>query len=518
MQAQFGQRGLPRDGSAPAGSTNWKELWLALSRRIDGGPRPVPDRAEGMLVSLRDTPASPAEAERAEIAGDTLRLFHADVLRIESSAAFRSEPKERVGALYEAWFAFRQSRQGWIDLERAVRSASFSRALVTAVAHELWEERGRYLDDLSSSDDPRTLGAARRITLYLSRSFSQLSGDPAAALADAARSLFVRGRITDAEYVQRLWSYVKSPGATVQECGRQLLLAERALPKALSREAELDLVQLGQTLGAMLHYLDGGECEQLLRAPLPVVLGMSQAFMCSRLTQEPLQEGALAALQKLGERLTGAKAALHASTRARHPLGPSVEVVELLRALHPEDGAAALRALAPLVAQANWWGRESQGLWELLSSDSREEQPARRALMRIILESPELTDSVAHWSAQQSGHPAFRYRCDAVTDELRCVLRERFRAGEAGMPEAVVLSALQVLAEVGASSVRAAPEVASLLGRTVVNVWAFGPLFVPFHARADSSPAVVEASRYALHVIAAHAPPSFRNAVTSRGL
>ncbi len=497
---------------------SWSGLWARLSRHADGSPRVALERAEQMVMELRSCDLAGEDQKRAETLRDTLSRFCDDLSLFDVVQRIPPLSGDEERQVLDEWFSFRCSAHSWGDLIKVIRATERSPLVAPLVAQEISSERDRYLADLRDSDEPRNLMCATRVVRFLSGASPLLSGDKLHVLPALGAALCGGSTERTREYITCLLAYVMSPGLSIEHGLTAALQSAHVLPERIDVAAQAGLLQLGDLLGRAIATLPSRAVVPLLDLPEAILIGISPAII-SRLHDDVSNPESHKTLCALLARLPGSFAKLDPSLRAQMAEPLSNQALRFLPLLDPSTDAALIRQLAPWAVQGDWFRREAQILWDILSSKLHTDYyPIQVQLVRNILESSEATDSFCGWCHSQAGFHCFAERFKSVGALVGDFLRARKDFGEGAVAESECLRALSVVSSLGPSAKGLIPQVAGLMGIAVVDLPYFGPKVLPFSLKGDPSPRVIAACRHLLKVLSPLCRPDFVAALERHGV
>ncbi len=469
-------------------------------------------------MELRSCDLSGAAPERAEIIRDTLARFCDDLSLFDSVRRMPELFQHEEQRLLDAWLHFRCSAHSWSDLSGVLTRSERSPLLARLVAQELFSDQRRYLADLSEAEDTRTIQAARRVARFLSAMSPLLPGESVPILLEVGEALSRKPGAEAAEYVRCLEAYAKSPSASVEEGLAAALRAANTLPHRLDPSVQQQLLGVGELLGRGIRSLPANAIGPLIGLPDAVLLGMAPA-MVARLRDDLRKPDSYTALCSLALQLPHSLSKIDPCLQAPIVEVISNQVLAFLPHLDPSVDSLLLRQLSPWAIRGDWFRREAQILWDILSARPNPSYyPVQVQLVRNILDSSEATDAFCHWCHSHSNYPWFAERFKSVGNLVGDFLKARKDCGEASVSESECLRALSVVSSLGASAKGLIPEVAGLLGISVIELPFFGPKVLPLSSKADSSPEVIRACRHLLQALGTLCRPEFVAALKRHGL
>lgn len=497
---------------------SWPGLWNRLSRHADGSLRVVLDEAENMVMKLRRCDTSGLEPELAEILRDSLDQFCKDLTLFDSVQIDPKLSAAEERRLLQEWFRFRCSPHSWGDLDDVIQDVQLPQLLVPLMAEELRAQRNRYLNDLSEDKDPHTLVYARRVVRLFNESFPLLTSSTAALLPEVGEMLYRQSGIDIAEYVRCLCSYAKSSGVSIENCLSVALRAANFIPEQLDPLVQADLLNLGQLLGVAIEEIPRNAFGALLQLPDPTLIGIAPA-MIAELGADSKTPASYKALCDITAQLIYSMDRLDPSLLEDSIVPLSSAMLSCLAQLSPETDLVLLKQIAPFIVRGDWFKREAQPLWDVLSSRRNPElAPLQSLLIRHILASSEATDSFCAWCYSQASLPFFQDRLKAIGALMTDFLRVRKDPRTSSISDMECLRALSVVSAIGAAATVTIPEIASLLGVPVIRLPFFGLVVIPLQARTDSCPDVIRACRYILKTLSPLCRPRFVEALRRRGV
>lgn len=497
---------------------SWSGLWARLSRHSDGSPRVSLERGEQMIMELRSCDQGGVGQERAEILRDTLARFCDDLSLFDSVRRMPELLRNEEQMLLDAWLHFRCSAQSWSDLSAVLRRAEQSPLLARLVAQEICSDQRRYLADLTGAEDFRTMQSARRVARFLSVTSPLLPGETAPVLLEVGEALRRKPGAEAAEYVSCIEAYVKSPSASAEEGLAAALRAANTLSQRLDVSVQQQLLRLGELLGYGIPNLPTNALGPLIRLPDATLVGIAPAIV-ARLRDDLGNPDSYTTLSSLATQLPHSLAKLDPCLQAKVVEPISNQVLACLPHLNPVMDSLLLRQLVPWAIRGDWFRREAQILWDILSSCSNPSYyPVQVQLVRNILESSDATDAFCNWCHSHASYPWFAERFKSVGGLVSDFLKARKDFGESSVSESECLRALSVVSSLGISAKGLIPEVAGLLGISVIELPFFGPKVLPLSSKVDSSPEVIKACRHLLKALGTLCRPEFVAALKRRGL
>ena len=469
-------------------------------------------------MELRRCDLGGVNQDRAEILRDTLARFCDDLKLFDSVPRMPELLQNEEMKLLDAWLRFRCSAHSWSDLSAALRQSERSLLFARLVAHEICSDQSRYLADLSGADDSRTIQSARRVARFLTATSPFLSDEAVSVLLKVGETLVMKPGARAAEYASCLEAYAKSPSASVEEGLAAALRAANTLPHRLDPSVQQQLLGVGELLGRGIRSLPANAIGPLIRLPDAVLIGMAPAIV-ARLRDDLRKPDSYTALCSLMLQLPRSLSKIDPCLRA-----PVVEVISnqalaCLPHLDPSVDSLLLRQLCPWAIRGDWFRREAQILWDILSSRPNPSYyPVQVQLVRDILESSEATDAFCYWCHSHSNYPWFAERFKLVGNLVGDFLKARKDCGEGSVSESECLRALSVVSSLGVSAKGLIPEVAGLLGISVIELPFFGPKVLPLSSKVDPSPEVIKACRHLLQALGTLCRPEFVAALKRHGL
>lgn len=471
-----------------------------------------------MIIELRRCDLGGVDQERAEILRDTLARFCDDLELFDSVRRMPELLRDEEMKLLDAWLRFRCSAHSWSDLSAALRQSEQSPLLARLVAHEICSDQRRYLADLSGADDSRTIQSARRVARFLTATSPLLPDDTAPVLLNVGETLVRKRGAGAAEYVRCLEAYAKSPSASVEERLAAALRAANTLPPRLDPSIQQQLLGIGELLGRGIRSLPANAIGPLIRLPDAMLIGIAPAII-GRLRDDLRKPDSYIALCSIATQLPHSLSKLDPCLQAPVVETISNQALACLPYLDPSVDSLLLRQLSAWAIRGDWFRREAQILWDILSSRPNPSYyPVQVQLVRNILESSEATDAFCHWCHSHSNYPWFAERFKSVGNLVGDFLKARKDCGESSVSESECLRALSVVSSLGVSAKGLIPEVAGLLGISVIELPFFGPRVLPLSSKADSSPEVIKACRHLLRALGTLCRPEFVAALKRHGL